>query len=482
MNVRLAAILIAAHAAVAATFDVRAFGAKGDGIAKDTAAIQAAVDAASRTGGTVSLPAGRYLSGTIHLKNSVAIYLDAGAMLVMSPDAADFDAVESLPYPVYDDADTTYFHHALLAGDAVQDVTIYGEGVIDGNRSQRGGPKPIALKLCRHIVIRGIRIQNAPNYAISLLGCDYVSIDGITIENAFADCIDPDSCRYVRISNCFIDSRDDAIAVKASWALGVRRPVEDLTVANCVLRTNKNGFKFGSESAGDVRRVTVTNCIMAPRASGSRPNSAILLESLDGANIENVVISNISASGVIVPFMLRLGIRGRGTERPIPGSLRDISISNMIATDCAGTASVTGIPGRRVERITLAGIELTVQGGPRRMNLDKLPGDEDDDKREQFAPLTAYGFYARHASALTLTDFHVNANQPDPRTAMIFDDVQGLNLSGFRGGAARSDRPALWMNNVGAVTILGWPPATKKLLRLTNSPRGAVVMPVWRAQ
>jgi hypothetical protein len=454
VTARLLAILLAAQAAAAGSFDVRAFGAKGDGIAKETAAIQAAVDAASRTGGTVSLPPGRYLSGTIHLKSSVAIHLDAGATLAMSPDAADFDAVESLPYPVYDDGDTTYFHHALLAGENLQDLTIYGEGVIDGNRSQRGGPKPIALKLCRNVAIRGIRIQNVPNYAISLLGCDFVNIDGVTIENAFADGIDPDSCRHVRISNCYIDSRDDAIAVKASWALGARRPVEDLTVANCILRTNKNGFKFGSESAGDLRHVAVTNCIMTPRATGSRPNSAILLESLDGANIENVVISKISASGVIVPFMLRLGTRGRGTDRPVPGSLRDISISNLVATGCSGTASVTGIPGGRVERISLSGIDLTVEGGPRRMNLDRLPGDEDDDKREQFAPLPAYGFYTRHAFALTLTDFHVHANQPEPRTAMIFDDVLGLDLSDFRAGVAQGDRPVLWMNNVAAVTIL----------------------------
>jgi hypothetical protein len=482
VTARLFAILLAAQAAAAASFDVRAFGAKGDGIAKDTAAIQADVDAASPNGGTVSLSPGRYLSGTIHLKNSVAIWLGAGATLVMSPDAADFDPVESLPYPVDNDGDTAYFHHALLAGENLHDVTIYGEGVIDGNRSQRGGPKPIALKLCRHVAIRGIRIENAPNYAISLLGCDFVNIDGVAIENAFADGIDPDSCRYVRISNCYIDSRDDAVAVKASWALGARRPAEDLTVANCVLRTNKNAFKFGSESAGDLRHVAVSNCTMIPRAAGSRPNSAILLESLDGANIENVVISNISATGVIVPFLLRSGTRGRGTERPVPGSLRDISISNLVATGCSGTASVTGIPGRRVERITLAGIDLTLEGGPHHMDLDRLPGDEDDDKREQFAPLTAYGFYTRHVSELTLRDFQVHAIQPDPRTAMIFDDVRDMILSGFRSSEPQGDRPVVWMNNVTAVTISAWQPTARKLLRVTNSPPGAVVMPVRRAQ
>jgi polygalacturonase len=481
VTARLLTILLAAQAATAASFDVRAFGAKGDGIARDTAAIQTAVDAAARTGGTVEIPPGRYLSGTIHLKSSVALYLASGAILAMSPDAADFSPVERLPYPIYDDEDTTYFHHALLAGENLRDVTIYGEGAIDGNRSQRGGPKPIALKACQRVAIRGVRIQNAPNYAISLLGCDLVNIDGVTIENGFADGIDPDSCRHVRISNCYVDSRDDAIVIKASWALGARRSVEDLTVANCILRSNKNGFKFGSESAGDLRHVAVTNCVMTPRVTGSRPNSAILLESLDGANIENVVIANISATGVIVPFMFRLGTRGRGTERPVPGSVRDISLANFTATNCAGAAVITGIPGRRVERIALSGIDIAVEGGPRRLNLDKLPGDEDDDKREQFAPLPAYGLYTRHAYGLTLTDFQVHANQPDPRTAMIFDDVQGLNLAGFLASGAGNERPAVWLNHVGAVTISGWR-VTKKLLRVSDSPPGAVVMPAWRAR
>jgi polygalacturonase len=474
-------LAVQAGAAVSASisFDVREFGARGDGIAKDTAAIQAAADAAARTGGTVSLPPGRYLSGTIHLKNSAAIHIGAGAVLTMSPDEADFDPRAPLPYPVYDDADTTDFHHALLAGENLHDVTIFGEGVIDGNRSKRGGPKPIALKLCQHVAIYGIRIQNAPNYAISLAGCDFVNIEGVTIENAFADGIDPDSCRHVRISNCDIDSRDDAIAVKSSWALGARRSSEDLTVANCSLRTNKNGFKFGSESAGDLRNLALTNCTMTPRATGSRPNSAILLESLDGANIQNVVISNISATGVIVPFMFRLGTRGRGTERPVPGSVRDISVSNLVATDCAGTASLAGIPGRPVERITLSGIDITVEGGPTeggptKLDPDKLEGEENNDKREQFTPLAAYGLYARHASELTIDGFRVHASLPDPRSAMIFDDLRNLDISGFHGDVGSPGRPVLWMNDVRAVTIRGWTLATAKQLRVTASPPGAV--------
>src|SRR5208282_99535 len=193
-------------------FDVRAYGAKGDGMAKDTAAVQAAMDAAAKQGGgTVLLPPGKYLCGTIHLKSHVTLYLEAGATLLES----------------------------------AEHIAILGQGAIDGNRPARGGPKPIALKLCRYVAIRGITIRRAPNYCISLLGTDYVDIDGVTMVDDYADGIDPDSCRYVRISNCYFDGWDDAIVAKASFALGYRRSTENLTVTNCVLTTNSCYLKFG---------------------------------------------------------------------------------------------------------------------------------------------------------------------------------------------------------------------------------------------
>src|SRR2546421_7742697 len=128
-------------------FNPLAYGAKGDDNQKDTAAIQAAIDAASLSGGgTVTLPQGRYLSGTIHLKSHVAIHLQPGAVLAMSPQESDFDPYEKLDYDSHADRETTYSHFALLAGDGIEDVAVTGTGTIDGNRPKRGGPKPIALK------------------------------------------------------------------------------------------------------------------------------------------------------------------------------------------------------------------------------------------------------------------------------------------------------------------------------------------------
>src|SRR5690242_16121394 len=278
-----------ASGATVVTFNVRDFGAKGDGTTKDTPAIQKAIDAAAaQGGGTVVVPAGRYLSGTIHLKSNTTLHLSNGAVLLASPDNADFDAYEELPFQTVSDRETTYFHYGLVTAENVHDIAITGEGVIDGNRTKRGGPKTVAIKLCQHVAIRGITVQNSPNYSISFWGSDFVDVDGVTILNGYADGIDPDSSRYVRISNTYIDCYDDAICPKASPSMGMdqKRPVEHLTVTNSVLRTDCSNFKFGTESSGDLRDVAISNITMAPRANGrrKRPLSGISLESVDGAN------------------------------------------------------------------------------------------------------------------------------------------------------------------------------------------------------
>jgi polygalacturonase len=390
----------------AAQYDVRGYGAKGDGITKDTAAIQAAFDAAAaHGGGTVYLPPGRYISGTIHLRSNVSLHIPAGATLLESPANGDFDTYEQLPYKIWDDRETTYFHYALLAGENVHDVAIYGEGTIDGNRPRRGGPKPIALKLCQRISIRGLTFRDAPNYTISFLGSDYIDIEGVTILNAYADGIDPDSSRYVRIRNCYIDAWDDTICPKASHALGYKRSVENLTVTNCVLTTNSNHFKFGTESGGDFKNIAFTNsaCYHRP-VPEQRHLSGVAIESADGSNIDGVVVSNIVMQDVYNPIFIHLGNRGRGSDTKGPGSIKNVSISDIVAVNSRFPSSVTGIPGSRVERVSLENIQITMAGGEQRpRTLGEVPdppakGPECD----MFGPLPAYGLYARHVDGLVL--------------------------------------------------------------------------------
>ncbi len=461
-------------------FDVKDFGARGDGIAKDTAALQKAIDAAGGAGGgVVWVPAGRYLSGTVRLKSNVTLHLAPGSVILASPDNADFDPYETLPFESVSDKETTYFHYALVRAEGVHDIAITGEGAIDGNRTKRGGPKTVAIKLCERVTIRGVTVRNAPNYAISLWGTDYVTIDGVTILNGYADGIDPDSCRHVRIANCYIDAHDDAICPKASPSMGManRRPVENLTVTNCVLRTGCNNFKFGTESSGDFRNVAVTNCVMLPRETGRAPISGISLESVDGAHIQGVVISNITMTGVRVPIFIRLANRGRGLNPKIGGSLEDVSISNINVRGSTFPSSITGIPGYRVKRVSLDGIHVEAEGGVAEPGGLNVPEHEEKyPDGNMWGVLPAWALYARHADGLTVRNFQARWAKEDRRTAMIFDDVTELSLDGVQPATAAGGAPLLWLNQVVGALIRGSRPAAELFLRVSGQGSRDIVL------
>jgi hypothetical protein len=435
--------------------DVRRYGARGDGKTKDTAAVEKAIAAAAEQGGTVLFPPGTYLCGTIHLKSNVALEIAAGAVIAASPDEADFDRYETLPFQPVDDRETTYSHYALLLGDGVSDVTITGAGVIDGNRSKRGGPKPVAFKNSQRITIRGVTVRNSPNYAISLLGCEHVLIEGVSVVNSYADGIDPDCSRFVRIANCYIDSHDDAICPKASQALGQPRATEHLVVTNCILRTDCNAFKFGTESRGDFRNVTVSNCVILPRDRGIRPISGISIESVDGSNVEGVTISNIVMRQVRAPLFIRLGNRGRGMNPPVPGSVRGIMISNVVATDATVTSSIAGIPGHRVRHVVLDNLDITMAGGGSFKGLDVPEHEAKYPEATMFGELPAWALYARHVEGLAIRNFRAGYGEATDRPAIIFDDVLDAELDGFRPERGSGQNPIVWFHEVVGALVRG---------------------------
>jgi len=437
-------------------FDVRSFGARGDGKTNDTAAIQRAIDATGRAGGgVVLLPAGVFLSGTLTLRSRITVELAHGATLLASPDEHDFTARAQLPYQTYSDFETSDFANALLAGESLEHVAVVGEGTIDANRTKRFGPKPIALRRCKDVRVQGVTIRNAPNYCVSLGGCETVVVEGITIRNAFADGIDPDCCRHVRISHCDIESDDDAVVLKTSLILGKRVPTEDVVVSDCTLRSYANCFKIGTETSGDVRDVHVRNCTLlgTPDRDARRgprdENAAIAIEMVDGGVLDGVTVSDIVVRDVLTPVFVRLGNRGRGQSPPTPGALRNVEIVNVVADGVSETSSITGIPGHAVAGVAIRGLRIGSRGGVTAPGGLDVPEQEGEyPQAGMFGVLPASGLYARHGRALSLQGLDARVAAADARATVLVDDVADLELDGFTTDTPPSSSPVVRLHDV----------------------------------
>lgn len=437
-------------------FDVRDYGAIGDGDHDDTTALQAALDDAARLGGgIVHLPAGTWRSGTLTLRSRTIVDLGPGCVLRASDDDEDFSGREALPFDTDSDHETTDFAHALLVGQQVERIAITGTGIIDMDRRRRGGPKAIALKKCRFVTVSGVTIMHSPNYNVSLAGCEDALIDGVVIRHGYSDGIDADCCRRVRITNCDVEADDDALCLKASLALGAPHPTEDVIVTNCRLQSTSNCFKLGTESTGDFRRIVLSNCVLSDlphpdRYLGATPEGGgIAIQSVDGGTIEGVSVSNVVMSDVAAPLFIRLGNRGRDQKTPVPGRLRDVTIRGVVATGARGTGSITGLPGHPVEGVTLENVRITSAGGVRDAGDLDVPERHDDYPRPtMFGRLPAFGLYVRHARDVTLHDLQLPADRLDSRAAVVADDVVGLRLGGIGTRLSSAAGPVVWLNDV----------------------------------
>ena len=252
-------LLLLSFGAQAQKYNVRDYGAKGDGKTLDHIAINKAIDACvADGGGQVLLPAGTYLCGSIRMKSNVDLHLMAGAKILAAPASMKaYDESEVFGAPEYQDGGHTYFHNSLIWAEGQQNVSITGYGMIDGEgltkrdtekagNVQGGsigtGDKAIALKQCRNVTIRDITIYRGGHFAIITTGCDIGTIDNVTIDTN-RDGIDIDCCKYFTVSNTKVNTpNDDAIVLKSSYAL--KRPVlsEHILITNCIV----TGYKLGT--------------------------------------------------------------------------------------------------------------------------------------------------------------------------------------------------------------------------------------------
>jgi hypothetical protein len=416
-------------------YNVKDYGATGDGIQLDSPAIQKAVDTCyERGGGVIHVPPGMYSCGTIHLKNNVSLDIATGACLQYSHKEEDFDEPEELNYNPNADIETTYFKFALIHAENATSVSISGGGRIDGKPFRRAGPKPVALKSCKNVEIRGITIDNGPNYCISLLDCEEVVIDGVKIHDGLADGIDLDNCRFVAVANSRIECYDDGVCLKTSPALGKLGMTADIAVTNCCISTSCYALKIGTETSGDSRNVALSNCTLTPQPGRTSFLGGIALEAVDGAHVDNYAITNIVMHGARCPVFLRIGNRGRAQPVPVPGHLRDVVISNITAKDATLPCIVAGIPGKHVEHVTISDMILEFGNAkPEALAKKDLHVPEciaDYPEPMMFGSLPAWGIYCRHASNVDIKHASIRQSVHDPRAAIVIDDTRETSLDG----------------------------------------------------
>jgi polygalacturonase len=349
-------------------FNVRAFGAVGDGTSVDTEAINRAIDAAHVAGGgTVFFPAGTYLSFSIRLKSNVTLDLESGATILAADPTKDqgrYDLPEPNEWDMYQDFGHSHWRNSLIWGIGLENVTIMGSGLIDGRGLTRQGPGPrrpeqagdtpitlgsartaedalakeegrsnvgsrtrlhgrrdmegqgnkaIALKLCRNVTLRDFRILRAGHFGVLATGVDNLTIDNLRIDTN-RDGINVDCCRNVRISNCSINTpNDDALVLKSSFGLGFARATENATITNCQV----SGYDLGTLLDGTFKRTQER----APDRDGVTGRIKFGTESNGG--FKNIAISNCIFDHC----------RGLALEIVDGGLMENVSIANIVMRD-----------------------------------------------------------------------------------------------------------------------------------------------------
>lgn len=445
-------------------FNVRGYGASGNGVTLVTKAIQGAIDACSKSGGgTVYFPPGKYLSGTLFLKSNITLSLDVGAVLLGSTDLKDYP-VTVQSFRSYTD---NYTDKSLIYGENLENISIVGRGVIDGQGAAFSGPykvRPYIIRIieCRNITVRDVTIQNSPMWVQHYLACENVNIDGITVHsrvNKNNDGINIDSSEKVRISNCNITSGDDSIVLKSTSD----RVCRDVTITNCVMSSLCNALKLGTESNGGFRNITITNCtIYDTNLSG------IALELVDGGVFDRVNVSNITMDNVNSCIFIRLGNRARpyikGAEKPGMGTLKNIIISNIQATNVDSIGcSVTGLPGFPVENVLLENIRITFRGGgtPEDAAREIPEFPERYPEYKMFGNLPAYGFFCRHVKNLKFNHVDLGFEKTDCRPALVCEDVSALTIFDFDAEVSSAATALLRFNQVEGAFIHGCRPKSE---------------------
>ena len=364
-------------------FWVNDFGAKGDGIALDTAAIQKTIDDCSKAGGgRVVVPPGVWKTGTIWFRDHVELHLMQGATLLGSENLADYNKDDAYEQNYWEPCEGWCGKHLILAVE-VNDIALTGEGTVDGNGRAFFGPKPpdnpknvcwregqansrpgiyrpgttVTVIECKDVRIRDVKLRDMTSWSCSIQGCDNVQVRGVRIRNpawnANTDGISIDASCHVEISDCDIDTGDDCFAIRCqnNHIKQKTKPCEYVTIANCNCRGNACGIRVGVGSGGAIRHVLVSN-VNFRQAGRGLAVQANYWDYEKGVDLEDIRFENISLTDVVQGIFVVAG-RGRPTAR-----MRNIVFSNVRVGACGVAALVTGNGACRPQNVVLDNIDI----------------------------------------------------------------------------------------------------------------------------
>lgn len=468
--------IIASLNLYAADVNIIKYGAVGDGAALNTSAIQKAIDDCNRSGGgKVIFPQGRFLSGTIALKNNVTLQLLKGAVLLGSTNINDYQNLDP-----FTEGLGNHVGWALVAAIDVKNIGIEGEGVIDGQgsklkaeqiltdarpESQRWGRRPFLLRVvrCDGVNINGITLNYSAAWTSHYFQTKHLTIKNIKIVSvgvAHNDGIDIDGCQDVNISDSDIQSGDDGLCFKTTSS---KMPCRNIAVTGLRIKSNQGAIKMGTESMAAFEDIKISDCYIY-----NTTNGGIKLLTVDGAHLHHILISDITMVEVKTPILIRLGSRlsvfrkDQDTKQQT-GILEDVIIKNVKAK-AADNAQlmppsgilITGIPGHSIKNLTLQNIDIQLAGGGTAQNARQVVPEAIDKYPEvkTFGPLVpAYGIWARHVEGLKLINVKFTLGSNDLRPVFICEDGKNIELNNWTIPATTGAEAVIRLENVNGANI-----------------------------
>ncbi len=424
----------------APVFDVRTYGAAGDGTTNDGVAIQAAIAAAAGTGGSVLLSDGTYLSGTLTLASNLTFFIDATATLRASTDAADYPPQK----PATGNTQLSNTQRALLYAPGVTQLAIDGGGTIDGqgdsfaSGAEATRPLLVWAVLSQNVHVHNVYLTKGAVWSLVSMESDHVLIDNINLQSngITHDGIDIVDGADVTVDDCAVSSGDDAMSPKS----GVRRGIDTLTITNSIFSGNgtsggSNGIKFGTATYGAFTNVSIQDDYVK-----NVQYAAMALESRQGSDVSGVAFQRIEFANVGSAFFVYLA--QQNTTHPIGDTPKLGSIDQVSFADISGaTASWAHSPHQGalvtgnifegvtypITNLTFENVAITFDGG-----LTAVPASPPEatpneyPESNMFGDLPAWGYYLRHVSGVGFANCTTAVATPDARQELVTDDVSGL--------------------------------------------------------